>query len=214
MVQITIFPIPKPQNCFGYMNIFRFLTLAFLLFTAHDAVAQRGNPATADTLSLQEQFDEMLLVSSRYQIYKTVRRSFLDAFMANVRDSIRLYTNEINQLKDQISDQEKRIDEQAQAINDLQGQIAELTDEKDSISLLGVSLSKTTYGLILWSVIIGLFAMLLFALARMRLAVGSAREARKDFEAVNEDLNKSRKNRLEVEQKLRRQLQDEINKNR
>ncbi len=196
------------------MNISRFLTLAFLLFFAHTSVAQRGNPATADTVSLQGQFDEMLQVSSKYQVYKTVRRAFLDAFMANVSDSIRSNTNEIDLLECRISDQDNKIREQSVLIDDREGQITALTDEKDSISLLGIPLLKVIYNLILWSVIIGLFAMLLFALARMRLAVGSAREAREDFEAISEDLNKSRKNRLEVEQKLRRQLQDEINKNK
>jgi hypothetical protein len=196
------------------MNIFRFLTLVFLLFAAHSAVAQRGNPATADTVNLQGQFDEMLRVSSKYQIYKTVRRDFLDAFMANVSDSIRGYTDEISELEGRIAEQKKTIGDQATSIDDRQGQIASLTDEKDSISLLGMPLSKSTYSLILWSSLIALFAMLLFALARMRLAVGSAREARDDFQQVNQDLDKSRKTRLEVEQKLRRQLQDEINKNK
>lgn len=156
----------------------------------------------------------MLQVSSKYQVYKTVRRAFLDAFMANVSDSIRSHTNEIDLLECRISDQDNKIGEQSVLIDDREGQITALTDEKDSISLLGIPLLKVIYNLILWSVIIGLFAMLLFALARMRLAVGSAREAREDFEAISEDLNKSRKNRLEVEQKLRRQLQDEINKNK
>jgi len=194
------------------MNISRCLFLLSFLFVMHTATAQRGNPATADTLSLQGQFDEMLRVSSNYQVYKTVRRTFLDAFMANVSDSISIHTTEISQLKNRISDQEAKIAEQAAAVDDRQGQIATLTDEKDSISLLGMPLSKATYSLILWSAIIALLAMLLFAIARMRLAVGSAREARQDFQQVNEDLEKSRKTRLEVEQKLRRQLQDEINK--
>jgi len=194
------------------MNIFRCLTLFLLLFISNFAVAQRGNPATADTVNLQGQFDEMLRVSSRYQIYKTVRRTFLDAFMANVQDSINGYTEEISRLEDRISDQEVKITEQATAIEDRQEQIGSLTDEKDSISLFGMPLSKATYSLILWSAIIALLAMLLLALARMRLAVGTARQAQQDFQQVNEDLEKSRKTRLEVEQKLRRQLQDEINK--
>lgn len=194
------------------MSISRCLLLFFLAFSTQFLAAQPGNPATADTLSLQGQFDEMLRVSSRYQVYKTVRRTFLDAFMSNVSDSIRGYTEEISRLEERIGDQEAKITEQEAAIGDRQGQIAALSDEKDSISLLGMPLSKTTYSLILWSAIIGLLAMLLFAIARMRLAVSSARQAEQDFRQVNADLEKSRKTRLEVEQKLRRQLQDEINK--
>ena len=194
------------------MNTSRCLALLFVLFISNFAVAQRGNPATADTVSLQGQFDEMLRVSSNYQVYKTVRRTFLNAFMANVQDSINVYAEEVARLETRIGDQEAKITEQGTAIEARQGEIASLTSEKDSISLLGMPLSKATYSLILWSAIIGLLAMLLFALARMRLAVGSARQAQHDFQQVNEDLEKSRKNRLEVEQKLRRQLQDEINK--
>ena len=91
-------------------------------------------------------------------------------------------------------------------------EIGSLNGEKDSISLLGMQLSKTTYNIILWSAIGILLALLLFSIARMQVAVTSNRDARIAREKTAEELEKSRKNRLEVEQKLRRQLQDERNK--
>jgi len=104
------------------------------------------------------------------------------------------------------------IEAQTATIGERDTKIKELTEEKDGISLLGLPLSKITYNIIMWSAIILLLAALLFAIARMRFAISSSREARSMNEKTAEELEKSRKNRLEVEQKLRRQLQDERNK--
>ncbi|MEM1357142.1 MAG: hypothetical protein AAGF89_03040 [Bacteroidota bacterium] len=192
------------------MRIF-FVTLCFLTISL-SAYAQTGNPSQADSASLQQQFDEMLRVSNRYQQFKVVRQEFLNNFIANVNDSIQGYTSEIANLEGTISAQGKKIEEQTTAITEKEGTISSLNDEKDSISLLGMSITKGAYNTILWSVIIGLLALLFFALARMRLAVGAHREVNAHKEKLATELEKSKKERLKIEQELRRKLQDEINK--
>ncbi|MFK8162853.1 MAG: hypothetical protein AB8H12_10365 [Lewinella sp.] len=194
------------------MNILRFLPLILLSLSVQLLKAQPGNPALADTTSLQVQFDEMMGASNRYQRFRVVRQDFLNAFMTNISDSIGVYTSEIGSLKATIAEQKTRISDQATEISDRDTEIGSLKEEKDSISLLGMQLSKTTYNVILWSVIGVLLAGLLFAMARMQVALSSSRDARDARQKTAEELEKSRKNRLEVEQKLRRQLQDERNK--
>jgi len=194
------------------MNFFRLLALFALLFLARPGFARLGNPARADTASLRVQYDGMLEVSNRFQTFKVVRQNFLDAFIRNVIDSIAVYTNEIGQLKDSISSQASKIDEQAAAIGARDGRINSLAGDRDSISLLGTQLSKTAYNVVMWLAILLLLAALLFAIVRMRLAVSSSREARQANEKISAELEASRKSRLKVEQDLRRQLQDERNK--
>lgn len=194
------------------MTISRLFPVVLLLFFTQLLGAQPGNPAQADTASLRVQYDNMLDASNRFQRFKVVRQDFLGSFIANVSDSLRGYTEEIGSLKATISNQKTKIDEQATTIGERDAKITELSDEKDSISLLGLPLSKTMYNVVMWSAIIGLLAALLFTIARMRFAVSTSREARLANEKTTAELEKSRKNRLEVEQKLRRQLQDERNK--
>lgn len=201
-----------PQNLNGYMTTSRLFPIVLLLFLTQLLSAQPGNPAQADTASLRVQYDQMLDASNRFQRFKVVRQDFLGAFIANVSDSLLGYTEEIGSLKATISDQKAKIDEQVTTIGERDANITELSEEKDSISLLGLSLSKAMYNIIMWSAIIGLLAALLFTIARMRFAVSTSREARLANEKTTAELEKSRKNRLEVEQKLRRQLQDERNK--
>lgn len=194
------------------MTTSRIFSILSLLLITQLLAAQPGNPAQADTASLRVQYDQMLEASNRFQRFKVVRQDFLGAFIANVSDSLRGYTDEIGSLKTTITEQKAKIDGQATTISERDAKITELTEEKDSVSLLGLPLSKTTYNVIMWSAIIGLLAALLFAIARMRFAVSTSREARLANEKTTAELEKSRKNRLEVEQKLRRQLQDERNK--
>lgn len=192
------------------MRIF-FVTLCLLTISLSTS-AQAGNPGQADSASLQQQFDEMLRVSNRYQKFKVVRQDFLNNFIANVNDSIQGYTTEIGNLQATIATQGKKIEDQATAITEKEGTISSLNEEKDSISLLGMNITKGVYNTILWSVIIGLLALLFFALARMRLAVSGHREINTHKEKLSVELEKSKKERLKIEQELRRKLQDEINK--
>lgn len=192
-------------------TFFTLLAIASL-FTA-SLSAQAGNPAQADeSTSLQAQFDDMVRVSNRYQQFKVVRQDFLNAFMGNVSDSIKVYTEEIGTLQGTISAQAEKIDKLTQDVKDRDGNVASLTAEKDSMNLLGIPLGKGTYATIMWSIILGLLALLAFAFLRMRVAISSASDAKSTSDKLSEDLEKSKKRRLEVEQTLRRQLQDEINK--
>jgi chromosome segregation ATPase len=194
------------------MNILRFLPLILLLLSVQLLKAQPGNPAQADTSSLQVQYDAMIDASNRFQRFRVVRQDFLNAFIANVSDSISGYTSEIGALKATITEQKTKITTQETEISNRDTEIGSLNGEKDSISLLGMQLSKTTYNVVLWSIIGILLAALLFAIARMQVALSGSRDARVAREKTAEELEKSRKKRLEVEQKLRRQLQDERNK--
>ncbi|MFT5998973.1 MAG: hypothetical protein ACI81P_001429 [Neolewinella sp.] len=193
------------------MNILRFLLLTLLFLSVQLLKAQPGNPAQADT-TLQAQYDGMIDASNRFQRFRVVRQDFLDAFMTNVSDSIGVYTSEIGALKTTISEQKTKITGQDTEISSRDTEISSLNREKDSISLLGMQLAKSVYNIILWSAIGILLAALLFTIARMQVAVTSGRDARVAREKTAEELEKSRKNRLEVEQILRRQLQDERNK--
>ena len=189
-----------------------FLYLLFLLFCVNLSAQRRGNPAGAADAPLQQQFDDMLDASNRYQDFKVVRREFLDAFMSNVGDSISGYTRRISQLEGEVAGLENQIDANAGEVSDRDETIAELNKELDSVSLLGMQLSKGTYSLIMWSLVIGLLIALLVALASTRIAAANNTELKRERDKLAAELEQSRKSRLTVEQELRRQLQDEINR--
>ncbi|NJC26579.1 hypothetical protein [Neolewinella antarctica] len=192
------------------ISVIIFLALAF--FTTTPLQAQIGDPARADSVSLRGQFDEMLRVSNKFQFYKVVREPFLQAFMNNVNDSISIYTSEIEELNATIATQASKVQEQTTYISDRDRAISTLEQDNQSINLLGMQLSKETYSTVVWSTIIGLLVALVLAISRMRYASSTAKEAKVNATKLAEELELSKRRRLEIEQNLRRQLQDELNR--
>ncbi|WP_167641652.1 hypothetical protein [Neolewinella marina] len=194
-----------------------FLCLVFFWMGAAVLFGQQsGNPAQAGDRDLQTQFETMLDLSNRYREgsreFKVVPRDYLDAFMSNVSDSIATYTTQIEALEAQQAEQQARIDATSGEVADRDALIADLKDERDTVGLLGMQLDKGTYSIIMWSLVIGLLIALLVALGGTRIAAGNNSALKRERDKLAEELEQSRKSRLTVEQDLRRQLQDEINK--
>ena len=177
---------------------------------------QRGNPALAQDAALQEQFDAVIDASNRYRErgdeFRVVRRDYLDNFMQNVSDSLSQYPREITRLEEEKAELQQQINATASEVSDRDATIAELNEERDSVDLLGIQFDEGTYNLIMWALVIGLLVALLVALASTRIAAASNTELKRERDKLAEELEQSRKSRLTVEQDLRRQLQDEINR--
>jgi hypothetical protein len=66
----------------------------------------------------------------------------------------------------------------------------------------------------MWSIIAGLFAFLLLFIYKFKGSNSSTREAKLRLDEVETEFEDHRRNALEREQKVRRQLQDELNKHK
>ncbi|MEO0787011.1 MAG: hypothetical protein AAFY36_00020 [Bacteroidota bacterium] len=192
---------------------FRSLITLVLLSLFASSFAQSGNPTDNGNLPLTEQYQLLVDESGRYQQYRVIERVWLSAFQTHLTDSLAASTSKEADLAATIEDQAATIGERTEEITALNQEIESLNGEKDSISLFGLSLSKAAYHTIVWGLIAGLGILLFILLGRTRLAVSSAKEAREKIEKLTGELNDSRKQRLAIEQDLRRKLLDERNKN-
>ncbi|MFQ3306207.1 MAG: putative membrane protein, partial [Polaribacter sp.] len=86
--------------------------------------------------------------------------------------------------------------------------------KKESISLFGIELSTTIYNLILWSLILILLTALLYFIFAFTKNNILTKRAEDDLKIIEVEYEQHRKKAIEREQKLRRTLQDEINKQR
>ncbi|GAL80099.1 hypothetical protein JCM19274_3669 [Algibacter lectus] len=78
--------------------------------------------------------------------------------------------------------------------------------------MFGLQMSKSSYNVLMWSIIGGLLAFLLFFIYKFNNSNAITRAAKKSLAETEEEFEEHRKTALEREQKVRRQLQDEINK--
>ncbi len=198
-------------------NRFFQLLCSFLLLCSctwcHTLRAQKaGDPAQGTDKSLSQQFDEMLANSNRYQTYRVVPTDWLNAFKTNVLDSLSGNVEKIKLQEKSLVENQVTIREQAAAMTEKDAQIAQLEKEKDGISLFGTIISKGLYNMVLWSLVALALGGMLLAFASGRLAVRRSREMEKSITDLSSELEQSKRRRLEMEQDLRRQLQDQLNK--
>ncbi|MDT7832209.1 hypothetical protein RQM59_07440 [Flavobacteriaceae bacterium S356] len=167
-----------------------------------------------DTLTINEQFDKIYRISTSYQEYKVIKKTRYQRLKNKVQDSISTLKNSVATKNRVIISQNDSLTASRKKVTDLSNNLATIQTEKDSISLLGITMSKSGYSILVWGIIAVLLASLLFFVYKFKSSNVDTVEAKNNLTEIEEEFAVHKKKSLEKEQKLRRQLQDEINKQR
>ncbi|MBT8272945.1 MAG: tRNA (guanine-N1)-methyltransferase [Bacteroidia bacterium] len=204
------------------MNYLKYSTLLIFLFISPALINAQSNTSSEQQLSLDSgsidnQFEYVIQKSNRYRdergrIYKVVRREWLYTLKAHTIDSIKAIQDQLDQTKSTVTTQQKEIDELKTNLSSTQSTLEDTNKEKDSMALFGLQMSKLGYNTLMWSIIAGLFALLLFFIFKFKNSNAVTKAAKRSLEETELEFEEHRKIALEREQKVRRQLQDEINK--
>ena len=186
------------------------------LFTAILFISISFAQKTKDTgeTSIRGEFDRLYRVSTNYKGYKVINKEkFLD-LKQQVLDSSKASQNLLieknNLLKASNLDNKKN--QEALTLTKL---TLETTLKKEnSISLFGIQLSKFIYNLLLWTLILLLLVLVIYLSFKFQKNNFLTKRATQNLKNVEYEYEQYRKKALEREQKLRRSLQDEMNKQR
>jgi preprotein translocase subunit SecF len=162
--------------------------------------------------SIKSQFDYIKSVSTNYQDYKVVKRTQLDQLESNITDSISAYQKQIVDIKTQLNEQKANIEGLNAEIVRTNGDLEEAISQKDSFYFFGTYLHKNLYNNLMWGLVIALALILIISYFRFRRSHVITAETKKRLEEVQEEYEQHRKNTLERERKLKRQLVDALNK--
>ena len=162
--------------------------------------------------TIENQFDYLYKKSGSYQEYKVVKKVQFHKIKANVLDSLKLLKNELSQTKQLVDTQNKEINNLKTDLKTTNDNLTNVTKEKDSIKFLGIPMTKSSYNGLLWSLIIGLVLLLVFFIFKFKNSNTITKQANFSLVQTEEEFDNFRARSLEREQKVRRELQDEINK--
>jgi uncharacterized membrane protein len=187
------------------------LTLPLLL-CAFQAIAQDSIQVNKNTLN--DQMTEAFEKSNSYQEYKVIKKRQLATLKRNILDSVSLLDKKISAQENELASQNATIDSLRQNLKTTQENLKNSKEKEDGIEIFGVLTSKATYNSIMWTIIILLLLISGFLFYRFLNSHKITRAAELKMAEMEIELEDYRRNSLEREQKLRRKLQDEINKNR
>lgn len=192
--------------------IFNYLSLVlFLFFFNVNAQTEQPEPSLTDS-NLEGQFEFIYNKSSNYQEYKVVKRVWLDQLRNNILDSVASVEEKLATSQKLTEDQNNEITSLKNSLEETNNNLTTVSAEKDSITFLGTQIEKSAYKTIMWSIVLLLALIILFLAYKFKNANTITREAKKTLIEVEEEYEDYRRKALEREQKVRRQLQDEINK--
>ncbi|AMC10406.1 hypothetical protein Lupro_03690 [Lutibacter profundi] len=189
----------------------KILILIVVVFSS-TALFSQTTKKFIDTGSVKNQFDYLINKSYKYKDYKSVKISWLHKLKANVADSISTLKKEIRSTNATINSQNKKIDSLKLAINSSKETVDNLNTKIDSISIIGIQFNKGTFKTIVFSFIGILVILLLFFITRFKQSNTITKQTKQTLKELDEEFETHRKIALEREQKVRRQLQDELNK--
>lgn len=194
------------------LKMIKSLILILLFFgTGFAASFAQDSTATQNSLrsgTITSQFDYIYRVSNSFQDHEVVKKSNLEQLKANVLDSIRTMSKEVSALKLQMTTMgdsvvimqnllSAEIEEKNQAIAD-----------RDNFSFLGMGIQKAAYSSMMWALVLVLAGALSFFAVQYFRSSSKISKAEKDLIEVQEEFEQHRKNTLERERKLKRELID------
>ncbi|WP_236959739.1 tRNA (guanine-N1)-methyltransferase [Joostella atrarenae] len=197
------------------MTIKTFLTAtALFIFSISVVFAQEKEDKELSLTegSIDNQFEYIFEKANNYQDYKVVKINWLQLLKKNTLDSVARLEKELHTSEELTSNQKSTIDNLNKELASTNEQLATVTEQKDSISFFGALINKPAYKGIMWGIVALLALILGFFIYKYKNANTVTQEARKSLAELEEEYEEHRRKALEREQKARRQLQDEINK--
>ena len=188
-----------------YILIFTTILLSITSFAQETVV---------EDISINGQFETILRISTNYKGYKVINKEKFFQLQQNVLDSIKTSQNLVTTKNRLLKADKQTIQRTQDLLNKTQLELSATVLKADSISFLGMQLSKVSYNIILWALILSLISALIYVILIFLKNNIHTKEAKNNLLIVEKELEKNIKNAIDREQKLRRKLQDEVNKQR
>ena len=209
--------LPNPTK---RMKLLKNSILTFLIafaFNTINAQAVQEQTQSINEGSINDQFEFVLRKSGNFKgttglAYEAVRRSMFLALQAHTIDSINTVQAKLDDTRNTVSAQQKEISDLKNNLTKTQDTLTATNTEKNSMSLLGLQMSKTSYNMLMWLIIAGLLVLLIMFIYKFKNSNSVTKDSKSALAEIEDEFEEHRRNALEREQKVRRQLQDELNK--
>lgn len=165
-----------------------------------------AKPDTPGDKSLSGQYRYLLTKVYNYQ------QPLLGAYHKNVMDSLNQARNALKIAKDTVAQQHKTIDSLQAAAKATGQTLSESNSRHDEISLLGIPMTKSTYNLIMWGLVILFAAIAAIVVTRSGVNSREAKYRTQLYNELDEEYKNYKIKANEKEIKLARELQTERNK--
>lgn len=174
--------------------------------------ALQMNAGAQDNAKLSEQYQNMIESSETFERYKVIPITKVNDFGAALNDSISSLKSKISSANAAKKVAEKERDAALTQMKDLKAELEEAQSAVDDMPLLGIAMTKTTYNIVVWSIVVVLVGALIILYVMFLNSFRLTRQAKKDKELVDQEIEDLRKRSHDKQVKIKRELQTALNK--
>jgi len=168
--------------------------------------SEEGNSLKSGTID--SQFDYIYNTSNNFQEYKVVKKANLDLLKSNILDSMKTMRDELASQKLLMQGKNDSIASLNALLEVSESEKQVVIDAKDNFTFWGIGIHKAVYSSMMWVLVGVLAAALAFFSFQYSRSFKKIRKAERDLAEVQEEFDNHRKNTLERERKLKRELID------
>ena len=201
------------------MKLLKYSVFIFLICSVYTSLQaqEQQQIQSINEGSISDQFEFVIRKSSNWidekgQAYEVIKRNMILTLKTNTLDSLIAIQAKLDNTNNSVSSQQKEINTLKTSLAKTQDTLASTKQEKDSMVFLGKQMRKTSYNLLMWSIIAALLVFLLIFIYKFKNTIVITKATKNALADLENEFKEHRRVALEREQKIRRQLQDEINK--
>jgi hypothetical protein len=192
-------------------HILFFIILLFIAFNATDIFAQETpTKPTLDKGNIESSFTYIIRNAGDYEDSKIVKSWWLWRLRSYVLDSLKAYRDSINYVQNLVETKDRQIDSLKRDLKKLNSSLSAAVRDRDSLSFLGIGMTKLTYNAVMWLLAAVLFSALVIVFLLYKRSNIVTVKMKETLADTKEEFEAHRKKALEREQKIAREMYDEI----
>jgi hypothetical protein len=180
------------------------VTVLLVVFAAADfqVIGQTTFPEVLKKGSIKEQLNYLEERTKIYEFYRAIREDMFQQVKGNVSDTLSAAKNKIAGLNKSTSALNMTIDSLRADLKSTQTRLLEMTKTKNSISVLGLEVNKSTYNKFMWTILGGLIAILAIGFLAFKRNLSVHFSTKKEFQELKNEFEAYRKTSREAREKL------------
>ena len=161
---------------------------------------------------LNQQFSDLMDNTETFKDYKVIKIEELNKFWEIVRDTTTLNKAKIDELRTLNESLLSNAENDQQTIESKHQEIEILKSQISNINVFGISVEKTFFKIVVFSTIGALILILAFSFVKLKERMSIANTRIQDYDLLEREYEAFKKEALEKQMKLRRELQTERNR--
>jgi hypothetical protein len=178
------------------------LTITVLIIAFLKAEGQTAMPDVLFKNSLKEQMNYLDEHTKIYETYRAIREDMFQKLKANVSDTMSAVKNKIAGLYLTRSVLTMKIDSLTKSLAATNTSLDEITKSKNSISVIGLEINKSSYNKVMWTILAALLATLVLGFLAFKRNMTILSDTKKEFQDLKDEFEAYRKTSREAREKM------------